>query len=59
VDAVGYTEGVHLMKANGTYYLTYPSGWPEQIAYSTSSSQAKTRVMSTTSQFRRLNGGTP
>ncbi len=35
-NLVGFTEAPYMNKINGTYYLTYASGWPETIAYSTS-----------------------
>lgn len=35
-----FTEAAHLHKRNGIYYLTYASGWPEWISYSTSNSPA-------------------
>jgi hypothetical protein len=34
---VGFTEAPSMNKINGTYFLTYASGWPEEIAYATSS----------------------
>jgi hypothetical protein len=33
-----YTEAPWLHKRNGLYYLSYASGWPESISYSTSTS---------------------
>jgi hypothetical protein len=33
-----YTEAPWLHKRNGVYYLSYASGWPESISYSTSTS---------------------
>ncbi len=33
---VGFTEAPYMNKIGGTYFLTYASGWPEEIAYSTS-----------------------
>lgn len=38
VSLPSYTEAPWLHKRNGTYYLSYAYGWPEQIAYATSSS---------------------
>ena len=39
VMMVGYEEGPWVMKRNGVYYLSYPSGGvPEHMAYSTASS---------------------
>lgn len=38
VSLPNWTEAPYLHKRNGTYYLTYASGWPETISYSTSTS---------------------
>lgn len=37
---VGFTEAPWLYKRNGIYYMAYATGWPERLAYSTSSSPA-------------------
>ncbi|MCL6589382.1 MAG: family 43 glycosylhydrolase [Firmicutes bacterium] len=38
VNLPGFTEAPWLHKRNGIYYLSYAYGWPEKIAYATSSS---------------------
>ncbi len=38
IDLDSYTEAPYLHKAKDTYYLSYAYGWPEEIAYATSSS---------------------
>jgi beta-xylosidase len=38
VTAQGFAESAWIHKRNGTYYLSYSSGWPGPIQYSTSTS---------------------
>lgn len=36
VDLPEFSEGAHIHKKNGTYYLAYGYGYPERVAYATS-----------------------
>lgn len=36
LDLPGFTEGAHIHKKNGIYYLTYGYGYPEKVAYAMS-----------------------